>query len=219
MRATGFFIAAAISGCMYENNQSDSFEVTEAVEQIVIEVDGGDVTLRGEDRATVLVERTVGWDGPQPPEVRAHLEDGVLTLEGGCDSWSSCEVNHDVILPRSVPVVARTGSGDIEATTLTGVLDVETGSGDLDLTQIKSEAFFGETGSGDIDAFFTRPPERVDLSTGSGDVEVELPAAGYEIDVDTGSGDVDIDHTLNDNDSGRLVRVSTGSGDVLIDVW
>lgn len=120
----------------------------------------------------------------------------------------------------------KTGSGDIEIVSHAGQLTLDTGSGDVTVGSATGETRI-DTGSGDVVVRKLIGNGLVD--TGSGDVTVENVSAG-KLSVDTGSGDVmvkngTVSHVLADTGSGSVQVVSveleeldagTGSGDVVV---
>jgi hypothetical protein len=119
-----------------------------------------------------------------------------------------------------------TGSGDIEIVSHAGRLTLDTGSGDVTLGAATGETRI-DTGSGDVVVRKLVGNGAVD--TGSGDVVVENVSAG-KLTVDTGSGDVVVrngmvSHVLADTGSGSVqvlgvdleeLDADTGSGDVVV---
>jgi len=227
-------VLALSSGCVGKlgpiQQQSDSFEVDEAIHTIVLDGSSGDTFVQG-GADVVSVSRYAEWRG-DTPDVDAYVQDGVLYLSDGCDSWGWCSVEHMIDVPAGVSLKLRvgsgdmdvyaidgdvtldTGSGDVRAQRVTGDLVIDVGSGDISGDDLSGDSFFGQTGSGDVVMRFSEPPSLVDLETGSGDVLLEVPQADYNLDLDTGSGDIDLDGVQDASGADRHLRVSTGSGDI-----
>lgn len=119
-----------------------------------------------------------------------------------------------------------TGSGKVELASHAGQLTVDTGSGDVVVGSVKGETSI-DTGSGDV--VVSRWVGNGMVDTGSGNVVVRQVSGG-KISLDTGSGDVTVEggvvgKILADTGSGNVKVVGveleeldadTGSGDVTI---
>jgi len=88
----------------------------------------------------------------------------------------------------------ETGSGNVTLTDgKAATLHVETGSGDIDATGSSGDELSFETGSGNVDVALTTAFRSLHIATGSGDVTLKVPpTVGAEVDLDTGSGDIDL---------------------------
>ncbi len=100
--------------------------------------------------------------------------------------FNNISIDYDIVVPASVALNLRSGSGDLEV-------------------QGAGRFLTGTSGSGSVRAHGVQGP--VELQTGSGDVELEESAAG-DVKAKTGSGSIRI-RGLN----GALVA-RTGSGDI-----
>lgn len=139
-----------------------------------------------------------------------------LTVErSGCSGFLfGCSVDYTVRVPDGTTVRVESGSGDISAEGNLGALDLRSGSGDVDATNVTARTVTARVGSGDIDLGLANAPDAVTIEAGSGDVDVQVPeGSSYNTDVSTGSGDED--NTLGDTDTAaRTLQVRAGSGDV-----
>ncbi len=121
-----------------------------------------------------------------------------------------------IAIPKGVPVVINTTTGDVTADTLEqGVLTVATTSGDIDVAGLTVDEFSAESVSGDVKASFAKQPFAFKALTKSGDVSAAIPAGErtYAVMAESESGDVD--STISSDESGQgFVRVTTGSGDI-----
>jgi DUF4097 and DUF4098 domain-containing protein YvlB len=106
-------------------------------------------------------------------------------------------------------------------------IQIDTGSGDIELTSVTSPILMLETGSGSVGADLHGPVRELAVETGSGDVSVRAPASlAAEVEIETASGGIETDFQLQvtrhsrdhvvgqiGNGTGR-VAIETGSGDV-----
>ena len=86
-----------------------------------------------------------------------------------------------------------------------GWLDVETGSGDVTVADLKVDELDARTGSGDINATFATQPFGFKARTVSGDIRATVPAGKreYAVVVTSKSGDISI---WIDGDARRIPR-------------
>ena len=110
-------------------------------------------------------------------------------------------------------------------------LVADTGSGDIEVEEVRFETFSGDTGSGDVTVRGgLAGATDILVDTGSGEVRL-LGGEGFEFDLvaDTGSGEVEVGYADAElrrsrreiigarRGSGRTrVTVDTGSGDVVV---
>ena len=93
---------------------------------------------------------------------------------------------------------------------------LETSSGDIEATGLRSGTVRARTGSGDVDLLFSAAPQDVDAEAGSGDVSVLVPRGGrYAVEAVTGSGDRSVGVVSHPRAPASL-RARTGSGDVSV---
>jgi len=119
-----------------------------------------------------------------------------------------CKVKFDIAVPAATVVDINTGSGDVELSGLTAELNFRTGSGSVqgrnEFTKVA-----GRTGSGDIElADLVGPGE---LRTGSGDIKLaykKIPAKGG-LELMTGSGSSELTFP---KDSKITTQFLAGSG-------
>ena len=107
-----------------------------------------------------------------------------------------------------------TGSGAVKVSQVkSGHLSIDTGSGDVTGTDLQSDEVSIDTGSGEISLTSLHSP-RVSLETGSGGVTASLQDQIRELQIETGSGDIAIKAppTL-----GAEVEIETSNGEIETD--
>jgi len=98
---------------------------------------------------------------------------------------------------------AGTGSGDLEFSSVKGVVDATTGSGNVEMSKFSGSGRMN-TGSGDMNV--ENSDGELSMNCGSGDIRFTQVKA--ELDVNTGSGDINGDKITITGSS----RFNTGSG-------
>jgi DUF4097 and DUF4098 domain-containing protein YvlB len=110
------------------------------------------------------------------------------------------------------------------------VLKIDTGSGDVTASSLRSTDVNIDTGSGGVELDLLSDLASLYVDTGSGDVTVRIPATfGASVDIETSSGGFDLedvvvkatrleeDHVVGAIGDGKgRVKIETGSGGVRI---
>jgi hypothetical protein len=181
------------------------------IDQLVVDADGGEITVVPAVGDTVRINSTVKGS-IHTPAPRVIHDGNIVQLSGRCPdiSFGPCHARITIYVPRDTPVQVHSGSGDLTASGLTGRVSLETGSGDVTATGLTGPSDL-RTGSGDVDVRGLSGSTQ--LHTGSGDINAQdLVTRG--VTADTSSGDVNLDFALGP----REVTASTASGDVAISV-
>lgn len=211
VRTFSLALLALASAC-HTHTHEEQLDIEEPVVSLEVDVGSGDLEIVGADVDEVSVSAKI--EGASNHLGHA-LEDGRLTLFDDCNEFL-CGVNITVFVPASVPIVLRTGSGDVRARGTHAEISIRTGSGDIDARGVLGVALRAETGSGDVALGVRAPAEHVVVRTGAGDVELVVPRGGYRLDVSTGSGDEHVDGVHDDAEAPGVIEVDTGSGDVQV---
>lgn len=158
----------------------------------------------GHGRASVArVDADVFLDGASMP---IHAEDlhgpfhadvgsGEIEILGSdaalnIDTGSGAVRLRDVRTPEQILV--DTGSGEVDGTNLKAAsVAIDTGSGAITLEQVEAKSVTLDTGSGEIDLDLTSDVSTLVVESGSGDVNVSFPpGVGAQLSVETGSGGI-----------------------------
>lgn len=128
----------------------------------------------------------------------------------------SDQVNIMVVVPPALLATLNTtvGSADIDVKNLQNDktnLVLNTGSGDLNLTDLLANKLAVKTGSGDV--HLTSYTGALGANTGSGDIDLEGSNRLNDFTFQTTSGDVKVAATLN---ASNTASIKTGSGDVVL---
>jgi DUF4097 and DUF4098 domain-containing protein YvlB len=145
-----------------------------------------------------------------PTNSNAKLETASADIEteGVLGDVRASSGSGEVSVEHTGDLEVRTGSGDINASTVNGSCTVRSGSADVHIGSIGDSADV-KSGSGDV--HIDSVGAKLNLKTGSGDLL--LTSAGHTVDAIAGSGDLLVKRI----EQGK-VRMRTGSGDVSIGV-
>ncbi len=160
------------------------------------------------------------------PPIAQNGNDITIGERHSGERYRNISIDYEVTLPRASSIEASTGSGDVElqdvglrfkgssgsgsvrARNVQGPANLDTGSGDIELTQSAPGDVRAQTGSGNIR--LNNISGGLKAGTGSGDIEVSgNPATDWK--VDTGSGSVRL--TVGSSAHFTL-NASTGSGTI-----
>lgn len=184
-------IEASRSGEIHANDVQGSFDLQGRGSDIQLENMGGPVTVNGEYGGTLefsALARPLHFTSSRT-EFRAEAVPGSITMDLG-----------DLKLTNvSGPVYFKTSTRDIQATDVTGALDLMVDRGDIDVTVDKL------------------PVPKIDVHTHNGDVMVALPGNGeFQLDGSAARGDVENEYGagLETQSSGTSasIRGRVGSG-------
>jgi hypothetical protein len=201
------------AGCYEPEVHYESAVIADPVHEVTLDVGSGDLALRGADVSAVTVDAKI--EGPTN-HLAYLLEEGQLTVFDECNE-DPCSVDMRVLLPESVPLRVRTGSGDVHVERTLGALLLRTGSGDIVGSGVFGAELDAETGSGDVILDVPGDVGWIRVKTGSGDVDLDVVSGAYQLHVSTGSGDREVRGIDDVSDAPRSIDVRTGSGDVVIE--
>ncbi|NUP78298.1 MAG: DUF4097 family beta strand repeat protein [Nonomuraea sp.] len=214
--------ALLLTGCGIEaiggstNQDTVSYEVTDKVSKLQLQSGAGDTVITETTGNAIRVIETLRWRGDDKPEPQHKVEGEALFVTYDCPSnWGSCSVDYKIEVPKGLAVDLDSGSGDITLRTLSGRLDAQLGSGDLDGTGMAGKQVYVKTGSGNVELKYTAAPDTLELDAGSGDVALHLPDVAYDVKKDIGSGDASVT-VKSDPASPHKMSLTLGSGDVTV---
>lgn|GEM_PF-2064344 len=206
-----------------------SFDITQPVTRVEVDVDRGTTTVVATDAPAVSVRRTVHHRRGRP-KLAMGVVNGALTLRSRCPSGFlvSCAVDHRVAVPPHTEVMVRAGSGDVAVERMQAGVDVGTASGRVHLVRAgglvtartgsgevvldgASDQVTVETASGHVTGQHLLAPE-VKVSAGSGKVELRFEREPDSVEVTTGSGAV----SATVPKGAYQVETNTGSGNVSV---
>jgi DUF4097 and DUF4098 domain-containing protein YvlB len=221
--------------------------------ELQVETGSGDLEIRGGSSNTVQVNgriRVSRWSDNAEEKVRRLQSNPPIEQNGNRilvgriedpDLKRNVSISYIIEVPQDTrltastgsgnekiqsirgPVQARSGSGDLMVSNISGGMDAQTGSGNMRLSNLQSGvrvrtgsgdieadaiagAFEGEAGSGNVRLVDTAAG---DVRVGSGSGELTVRGVKGALDLRTGSGNVEVEGTPAGN-----WRLSAGSGDI-----
>jgi hypothetical protein len=195
--------------------------------QLVINAGTADIRLVEGEEGMVRIRARI-TSGLRKTDYQLGRRGNEIKIVSDCQTWLSpgCGVSATLEVPKGLPVVVKTTSGDVKAEALAeGVLTVASGSGDVAVSDLRVDEFQAETGSGDIKATFATQPFGLKARTKSGDIRASVPAGKrkYSVVVSSKSGQIantldgDVTNSLGgDQKGGGFVLATTDSGDITL---
>ena len=221
----------------------DSFDVRASyahVRTLVVKTDNGAIKLTGAPAGepvavTAHVER--GLDEPRRSAARGA--GGTLTLTGDCQGIhvGPCEVGYEIAVPAGTRVVARSGAGPVQATSVEGDPEVRlsSGAGAVTVHGIRAKAVHLETAAGEIEATGVdaasvsatsaaggvavsteRAPTELQAHSDAGSVAIEVPDVPYALHTSAPAGKVIDEGLRQDTTSPRRLSATSDAGDVVV---
>ncbi len=200
-----------------------SLRVTGAVDLEVLSR-SGDITVRSGPAGTVKIIGKIvvsdRWFEGAKKDVVAGLEKNPPIRQSGNSihidyvNVRYISIDYEIEVPADTSLRTHSGSGDQTVEGLRATVNLESGSGDMRLTDLQGDVHT-HTGSGNVTARGLSGP--FDADAGSGDIRLEAKSAG-DTRIHTGSGNIQIRGV-----KGGL-RAEAGSGDIdaegsVTDAW
>jgi hypothetical protein len=206
----------ALLGCD-DSGLEQELEFDEAITDLHILIDGGDIQLIATDEGPAHVAADFTHHGGTKPKLDAFVDGSLLRVWVTCgDGCWGMRGQVTVHAPRGVRGMLETGDGEIDVDGAAGELVIESGSGPVSGAGLASPQLTVSTNQGRIDLEFVASPLLADLETGQGDIDLRVPTGAYDIDADAGSGSVHLDALIQDADSPRRLVLDTAVGDIRV---
>ena len=196
----------------------------------------GSTTIRGGSGSTVHVVATRhhGFGG-QPPDVQLTPSGGGLNLEssnrrGGFPFGDSGSVDYTIDVPAGVDVSAKSSSGQLSVSNVSGEVRLATSSGKIEATDLRHlRDASSSSGRISLQGVFT---EAAQVRSSSGAIDLKLlPGSAIQLDVKSSSGRVEprglfltgggtqrnsLSGALGSPAAGAVLSVQTSSGSVTV---
>lgn len=208
----GFLLA----GPMLKQTSTSEQALPADITSLAVDNDIGDVRIRtAEAGEEPRVTATTEW-GLRRPDVSVDVSGGTASLDAECPSGilGPCSTDWTVVLPEGADVEIDEGVGRVTIEGIDGDVDVETGVGDVRISETTAGRITADLGVGSLWVEAVEPPQHVYARVGVGGLSVQLPAtASYDVTASGGVGEVRND-LGSDSGSDRTVTLEGGVGSV-----
>lgn len=210
-------LVLGVSLLMRETKVTTSVVDLQGSAQLVVAATSADIAVvQGADDVVKFTARVTS--GLRETDYQLGRRDDVIKVISGCQRWLSpgCGVALTIEVPKGLPVVIATTSGDIEARAISeGVLTVSSTSGDITARGIVVDEFSAKSRSGDVSTTFAEQPFAFKAATTRGDIMAGVPAGRrtYEVTARSASGEVSSQIDSDANGEG-FIRATTESGNI-----
>ncbi|MCF6470323.1 DUF4097 domain-containing protein [Nonomuraea sp. MG754425] len=212
-------LAAMLTGCGLTQHNEDtvSYDVTEAVAALHVENDSGDVEVVESDRRGIHVSERLSWNKDKP-KTSHQVRGDTLELKYTCPTtWGlgaagvSCRVDYTIEVPKGLRVQASADSGDLTLKGLSGELKATTDSGGIQADDLTGERVVVQTDSGDLT--LNGLSGTLDAKSDSGAIEAG-GLTGKRVVTQTSSGSVTLTFTAQPDQ----VTTASDSGSTVVHV-
>jgi hypothetical protein len=195
-----------------------TYRVTGSLTRVEIDVRSGGAEITDASGSAVEVRRTDRFAFGRPARERRTLTNGVLRIASRCPRVvvGSCTSDYRVALPENVPVVVRSGDGDVHVGAFRGSADIQSGSGNVIVDGFCGFALSIKTASGDARATATCSPQSLNVRSSTGDIQATVPAGSYRLDAESTNGRTDVSGIQRSADAPYEVQALSDSGDVTV---
>lgn len=200
--------------------QTTSYQVRGAVNGIDLDLGGGDAKIIGAGTSPlVAVQRTDHSSFGHDAQTRRSLVAGVLRIRSRCPLtvMHTCSADYQLRIPENVPVVVRTGSGQVDFDGFRGTARITTGSGGISVSGFCGFALQARSETGNVSASSACPTERMALRSRTGSVHATVPPGRYRIDADSDTGDRTVRRLTPADDAPFQIQALSSEGNVLVE--
>jgi DUF4097 and DUF4098 domain-containing protein YvlB len=197
--------------------EEQTYEITEAVTNLVIEARAGAVTVAAGE-GPVRVTETYEYRDDKP-RTSHRVEEATLQLtETGCASDTlRCSVHFRIQVPTATAVTIITNAGAVELDDLHGDIRVKTDAGAVQAKNLAGDQVDVETDAGATSLHFREPPTAVTATTDLGAIAVEVPrGTAYAVNAVTSVGKADI-RVERDSSSPHKITLRTDVGGIRVE--
>ena len=168
----------------------------DSIKRLHIATAVGKVMVTGQDSKVAKIAANKKDFDPENCQLKIAVENGTLVVavqhEGRGKKWfeskSSCEVDFAIEVPRHLEQRVKNGAGDVVIAGTKGAVEIETGAGAVDFTDVEVTELRARSGVGDIKLAGSVTNAQVRLGVGNFEATLnEKPEAG-SMNINTGTG-------------------------------
>ena len=193
-------------------------QMTGTVRELVLDSDGGDISVKPSQTTTVSQEAHWVYFKPR---VTMRMSNGVLTITSRCPNnapLNNCRVDIVAAIAGTSKVTVSTVNGDVRVVRMAGPsVSGTTENGDVYLFDLTTQIVSGRSSNGDVKTRLRTAPNETQLRTSNGSIVAAVPRGAYAIVTRAGYGsDVRISGVTNSSTSPHKLTARTSTGDITI---
>ncbi|SEG79789.1 Putative adhesin [Nonomuraea solani] len=214
-------LAAVLTGCGFgpTDEETKAYDVNDKVAALRVETDSGNIEVVESERQGIRVTERLMWR-KNKPETSHQVQGDTLALTFRCpNTWglgaagTTCDVSYEVEVPKGLRVNATSDSGTLTLRNLSGDLEAQSDSGEIEAAGLAGKSVTVKNDSGSVELVFTGTPDKVRSTTDSGDISVRVPEGPYNVVAKTDSGDKNVE-AATDAKATRKIELTTDSGNL-----
>jgi hypothetical protein len=216
----GAIVALVVSDFATRREELITYPVGGAIAGLSFDVgDAGIEVVGGGTSREVDVQRRERSAFGHAPVTTRSVAGGTFMVRSRCpdELLRSCAVRYRLVVPNNVPVEIRTDGGEVRFRGYRGSATVVTRSGDIDIADYCGFSLDARAESGNIDAAWTCPPQRLSLRAGSGGVHAVVPSGPYRVDAESASGQQVVRGVTATTEAPFSIQALSSSGDVVVE--
>jgi len=219
LAAVGAIIGLVLGASLLMRNTKVSTSIIDTGKSAQLIVNATSADIRLVEGKTDIVKVTAAvTSGLRKTDYQIGRRGDEIKVLSGCRSLISpgCGVKLTIAVPKGLPIIINTTSGDIDADGLSqGVLTVRSADGNIDAQRLSVDEFSAESRSGNIHATFADQPFAFKAITDSGNIAATVPTGKrtYAVTVRSKNGKVSSQIESDPRGAG-FIRATTVSGDV-----
>jgi hypothetical protein len=140
------------------------------------------------------------------------VDEGVVRIRSRCDHAKRCEMRHRVDAPRELPVTVDLDVAYVEIKGMSGPLQLDLESGNIDVVDARSPAVKARVGAGDIDLVFAEVPKEVSAEIDVGTLTIAVPKGSYRCEIDEELVHTEIEYVQCDDAAPNVIRARVEVG-------
>jgi hypothetical protein len=200
------------------HTRTDSFSVAARLREVQVDIGSGSVDVSDGGNGPVRVHSAQHYAFGRAPQLSHGVRDGVLHVTANCPHIlvGHCAVDYRLAVPSSIPVVVKTGDGDVRFDAFRGTANVITADGNVGVAAYCGRSLTATSANGDVSVTAVCPPARLALRSGTGNVTVAVPPNRYRVTTASGNGSVRVTGIITDRRAASEILAESGDGDVRV---
>jgi hypothetical protein len=196
---------------------TSSSHVNGTVRKVVVDSNGGDVTIKPGNGATV--KHTDHWVYDKPT-VTTKLEDGVLTVTSRCSNapLNNCWTEVTASVPRMAGVQVNSSLGFVHINGMrTDDVSAATSLGEVAITDVQAKTVKAGTSNSDVRVNLSTAPDDTTLRTTNGNITALVPRGTYALALKSSNGNIRVVNGVrNSHTAAHKLSARTSNADITI---